>query len=1401
MKVKFTKLAALLLAGVALFATGCTDYEVDIQRVDKKVDDLASGRVATLENQLSALQLTLERDYEKIADHNADIEALNGQIATLKGQIKELQDADIATAREIERINGEIGKLETRIKAAEDAIKNLNEVVIPAINEQIDNLNALTAGDWGDKTIKEYIDVVKTTLDLLLEGYPTDDEGNVKALVDVLDDYVLSSVFEEFVAIVGTKQELEEMEGTIIGRMKALEALTAGDWEDQTIQQFIKAEDQKLQNQLDAITNEEGTGRLDVLEKTAEYYFGKVDEILDELAFAEGDLQGYIDNGDAETLRQAKEYTDTEINKIKNYLKDICDIISGLQKRIQSIVFVPEYDDLKITTQMAYVSQQVEEGDELVEMVAAMDQRTTISYKILPAQYASAAAADFENLFNFDVKEVLTRIDRDADEEDEEFAPSFEILGVSYDPETVDETGILTFTVMPVNVASADFAANGLTPQYDVELRAGEDSVPGVIDGAHVWATDGETRGYVGYYRRDDYLPYAWSIPVWNIEDLENYQFRTAFAASLRLKNEEDINAADYWAGTEEFTTEYNEVASTYNALFPEVTEINILPDPYKPVTNEQTGEIEFVPAVPEYQYLPYTALRPANADDEVIGELDDQDPKGYRVILDGAIPAAEINGEIISLDSLAKLGYVLPAVSTNFDEFTYDQGTAEEEVDEDLFIETAQVYAEIEMNGAHNAAARKQAVGNIITGNYFFESFLGTTPFFGEVEITRPLAALTAATTITWTYQVDAGVDHASFVGDDFVYAHEGESIALEGLEDLASKYGIEIGDFEEEGVTCDIVVKDAEGNDVSEDVLIENLEVDEDNDQFIADFSGFDWGTTYTYEITFHLDAADVIVTGTLTTVDRKRDTIIIDLGQHAFILNGEEYDRDEDVYETAEPVEFREDLYNAFITNGIITAADFEDADAFVPADGDEQEAHLEAVAEEDINVETELGEDEALADLDDQMTFGDVFASFAATSEELHDIFTAGKKQVFFVTTYIGQKVKVVWDITVDLPEYNFLHLRFYAWNVDEEVTDFVTKRDFADNDGSVKWWTQVNPSYFYAENANESNRFALHHYDVANIDLAQLAFNVVDEEDAIINPERFEEEYLRAYFDYTDENLGETALPAVNAINNLSIYNDLWMDNTTFYYGTCEKKFIPVRGHLGVMSGETFFEIPTRFTTPKNSVEYPDVALDYSTYALVRWTPFKEPVAEDVTIVLDENKEYRVSLYSGMGLKDNRPNGVSYDVIVDGEWVEGNIRSSAAAGATAETGNGFVSGVNAKEAYGIRDYFDYANVQLPDELATLLNFQYYSPRSRQWHSSNPEGRYIPYIVYDYKAELQFYGTVVIPVKVILRTPWQEPINFEYNIIIKGVDDPSTDNNGEGEGNGEDNNPGAGEEGRD
>ena len=81
MKVKFTKLAALLLAGAALFATGCTDYEVDIQ---KNADAIASAnqQISALQTALNSLQST----------HSADVAALNKAISDLETSLKALID-------------------------------------------------------------------------------------------------------------------------------------------------------------------------------------------------------------------------------------------------------------------------------------------------------------------------------------------------------------------------------------------------------------------------------------------------------------------------------------------------------------------------------------------------------------------------------------------------------------------------------------------------------------------------------------------------------------------------------------------------------------------------------------------------------------------------------------------------------------------------------------------------------------------------------------------------------------------------------------------------------------------------------------------------------------------------------------------------------------------------------------------------------------------------------------------------------------------------------------------------------------------------------------------------------------------------------------------------------------
>ncbi len=1296
MKVKFTKLAALLLAGVALLAAGCTDYEVDIQKVDKKVDELAQKTAADLDNQVNALK------------------------AMISAVEQNYKDADAALKKQLE-----------------DQIADLNNLKLD--KSTFDAYKAETA---------ETLKLMNEALKQIQDNYATKKELE-DAMAEIsakFDDYVLKSTFDEFVKIAATKAELEDLK-------------------DKLEKELADAKEEMVQKINDAI--EEVDKKIEALDERVTILENAVADIIDELAFAEGDLQGYIDDADAATLEAAMDYTDEYIEALVDYIDelmfDVWGAITILQQRMQSIVFVPDYDDLKITVNMAYVSQEVEsaEGDATEKKVAVIDQPFKVQYKFLPAQYAAWVAASYDEILEYDVKPVNTR----AEEEEEEKAPALQIIAADYDDD-VDETGIITFTVQPVNIASAQFAANGLKPNYEIGLYAGN-----YVSG---WT---EEEGRVGYFsidERDFFEEMGYDIltfGVWNIEDLEAYQARAAFAASMRMKYQEGVGTGvyHYYYGdiADEFFPEFNEIASTYNVLYPDVTEIEILPDPYKPeldedgnVVTDEEGNTVLVKAVPEYQYLPYSSLR-----ENPVGEPENQDPKGYRIILDQTVPGIEIDGNVYTVEDAAKKGYVLPPIETIFDEFTYEQGKATE-LDEENFVETAKVYAEIEMNPAKTAAERKLAVGNIITGWYHFETAIGKTPFYGQVEITKPLGEVKLTAEIKWEYSQDADTDHEVYYNDaDPLYTHVEVPVAInaDDAKALEDNLAVTLDDFAGlEPTKLTITYVDAETGETVEatDVKIENVKI-EDGELF-ADFVDFEWDQTYTVEAEYELEAALITVKATVTTIDRNRDLIVVNVPEYAFVLNGDDYDADSDTY-TSEAQEIQKDLFDAFVKQLIINQLDpkdFEDEEAFIGLENNGKEGHLEVVPADKL----EEGEanSEYVEVADDNVTL-------VATSPELKAILEAGEDQTVFVTSYIGQKIEIIWPVTVDLPGYDFLHLNYYTFNSQKETANFITKLDFDDNDGSVIWWSQVYPSYFTTvKSENEtvgesqksriSNRYALADYDVAYINLAELAFNVVDEKDEILDEEAIEEANLVVKFVYTDETLGEKELPEVDQIEDFLLYESLWVDNTIFYYRTNEKKFIPARGTLGILSGETVFELPTRFDVPKASVKYPSENLDYSTYAIVRWTPFKAPKADGYTIVLDENLIYQVPLFKGMELKDNRPNGVSFYVIKDGEWVVGDAAENATASSTS---NGYIEGIAANDAYHITTDFVYDTTGVPAELKKLLRVE------------EIEG--IPYVIYDYTSEVQFHGVITIPVVVALENPWQETIKFVYDITIKGIGD--------------------------
>ena len=101
----FRKFLALFLTGTMLAGVGCKDYDDDIDKLNNRLDELTTGKIATLESQLSSLQTSV--DNLKSAD-----EALGKRIDELKS------DAD-ANAKDIEALEKAQEQLQKDIEAIE----------------------------------------------------------------------------------------------------------------------------------------------------------------------------------------------------------------------------------------------------------------------------------------------------------------------------------------------------------------------------------------------------------------------------------------------------------------------------------------------------------------------------------------------------------------------------------------------------------------------------------------------------------------------------------------------------------------------------------------------------------------------------------------------------------------------------------------------------------------------------------------------------------------------------------------------------------------------------------------------------------------------------------------------------------------------------------------------------------------------------------------------------------------------------------------------------------------------------------------------------------------------------------------------------------------------------------
>ena len=159
MKIRFSKVATLFLAGAALLAAGCTDYQSDINDIYVKIDELASKEsVASLQSQVVVLSNALDA---LKSDHSKDIAALQSSIDALKS-------ADAQFTSQIAALDGKIGDNAKDIASLKTALANTDKTIadhVAAFNEYKTQVqSALTELSKKDTELAGKIEAAETAL-------------------------------------------------------------------------------------------------------------------------------------------------------------------------------------------------------------------------------------------------------------------------------------------------------------------------------------------------------------------------------------------------------------------------------------------------------------------------------------------------------------------------------------------------------------------------------------------------------------------------------------------------------------------------------------------------------------------------------------------------------------------------------------------------------------------------------------------------------------------------------------------------------------------------------------------------------------------------------------------------------------------------------------------------------------------------------------------------------------------------------------------------------------------------------------------------------------------------------------------------------------------------------------
>lgn len=312
------KTVYILMIAIISFLTSCDSFDHKLGDIEDRLETMDDARIASIEQQIENISNSL---YDLREMNNILILAINDlqiNLAFYNEEYDKLDEDDPARselAKKIETLEKLINELQEKNLLIGEKIEKLEKY----INEEIKNIK-----DWVEatfKTLNHYTDIQALTaiINQLIKEYhaalPNESYEHIHSLINNLETSMKAWVNA---SITGCYDEIALLEAK-------LSALTDNVATDKELADAVAAQQQELENAKKEMTDALHVAIADAIKNN-----------------------GIITSLIKESINEANSEMVHKITEINNNIEDIEKRLTALEKRIQTIRFLPDYADGKV---------------------------------------------------------------------------------------------------------------------------------------------------------------------------------------------------------------------------------------------------------------------------------------------------------------------------------------------------------------------------------------------------------------------------------------------------------------------------------------------------------------------------------------------------------------------------------------------------------------------------------------------------------------------------------------------------------------------------------------------------------------------------------------------------------------------------------------------------------------------------------------------------------------------------------------------------------------------------------------------------------------------------------------------------------------------------------------------